>query len=26
MTLTVVGFSVVTWAAHARLGSLLLKQ
>jgi len=26
MTLTVVGFSVVTWAAHAQLGSLLLKQ
>jgi ABC-type uncharacterized transport system permease subunit len=26
MTLTVVGFSVLTWAAHARLGSLLLKQ
>ena len=25
MALTVVGFSVVTWAAHARLGSLLLK-
>jgi ABC-type uncharacterized transport system permease subunit len=25
MTLTVVGFSAVTWAAHARLGSLLLK-
>jgi ABC-type transport system involved in cytochrome c biogenesis permease subunit len=26
MTLTVVGFSAVTWAAHARLGSLLFKQ
>ena len=26
MTLTVVGFSVLTWAAHAQLGSLLLKQ
>jgi len=25
MTLTVVGFSAVTWAAHARLGSLLFK-
>jgi hypothetical protein len=26
MALTVVGFSAVTWAAHARLGSLLFKQ
>src|SRR5512147_276215 len=25
MTVTVVGFSVLTWAAHARLGALLLK-
>ena len=25
MTLTVVGFSAVTWAAHARLGNLLFK-
>ncbi len=25
MTITVVGFSALTWAAHARLGSLLLK-
>jgi ABC-type uncharacterized transport system permease subunit len=26
MTVTVLGFSAITWAAHARLGSLLLKQ
>ncbi len=26
MTVTVVCFSVLTWAAHARLGSMLLKQ
>jgi ABC-type uncharacterized transport system permease subunit len=26
MTVTVVGFSALTWAAHARLGALLLKQ
>ena len=26
MTVTVSGFSAITWAAHARLGSLLLKQ
>ena len=25
MTVTVVGFSALTWAAHARLGALLLK-
>jgi ABC-type uncharacterized transport system permease subunit len=25
MTLTVVGFAAITWAAHARLGNLLLK-
>lgn len=25
MTVTVLGFSAITWAAHARLGSLLLK-
>ena len=25
MTVTVVGFSAITWVAHARLGSLLLK-
>jgi ABC-type uncharacterized transport system permease subunit len=26
MTVTVLGFSMITWAAHARLGSLLLGQ
>jgi ABC-type uncharacterized transport system permease subunit len=26
MTVTVVGFAVVTWAAHARLGDVLLKR
>ena len=26
MTVTVVGFSALTWAAHARLGAMLLKQ
>jgi len=26
MTVTVVGFAALTWAAHARLGALLLKQ
>ena len=26
MTVTVLGFSALTWAAHARLGALLLKQ
>jgi ABC-type uncharacterized transport system permease subunit len=26
MTVTVLGFSAITWAAHARLGSLLFKQ
>src|SRR5215471_2295949 len=26
LTITVLGFSAVTWAAHARLGSLLFKQ
>jgi hypothetical protein len=26
MTVTVVGFSLITWAAHARLGAILLKQ
>ena len=26
MTITVVGFAAVTWAAHARLGNLLFKQ
>jgi ABC-type uncharacterized transport system permease subunit len=26
MTVTVLGFSAVTWAAHARLGSVLFKQ
>jgi ABC-type uncharacterized transport system permease subunit len=26
MTVTVLGFSVITWAAHARLGALLLRQ
>jgi ABC-type transport system involved in cytochrome c biogenesis permease subunit len=26
MTITVVGFAVVTWAAHARLGEVLLKR
>ena len=26
MTLTVVGFAAITWAAHARLGNLLLKS
>ncbi|PWU03149.1 MAG: hypothetical protein C5B51_19440 [Terriglobia bacterium] len=26
MTVTVLGFSAITWAAHARLGAILLKQ
>ncbi|MBV9508201.1 MAG: cytochrome c biogenesis protein CcsA [Acidobacteriia bacterium] len=26
MTVTVLGFSMITWAAHARLGALLLRQ
>jgi ABC-type uncharacterized transport system permease subunit len=26
MTVTVLGFSVLTWAAHARLGAVLTKQ
>jgi ABC-type transport system involved in cytochrome c biogenesis permease subunit len=26
MTVTVVGFSIITWAAHSTLGALLLKQ
>ena len=26
MTVTVLGFSALTWAAHARLGALFLKQ
>jgi ABC-type uncharacterized transport system permease subunit len=26
MTVTVVGFSIITWAAHSSLGALLLKQ
>jgi ABC-type transport system involved in cytochrome c biogenesis permease subunit len=26
MTLTVIGFSVITWAAHARLGTILFNQ
>ena len=26
MTVTVLGFSALTWAAHARLGAMLLKQ
>jgi ABC-type transport system involved in cytochrome c biogenesis permease subunit len=26
MAVTVIGFSALTWAAHARLGALLLRQ
>ena len=26
MTVTVLGFSALTWAAHARLGAIFLKQ
>ena len=26
MTVALVGFSALTWAAHARLGAILLKQ
>jgi hypothetical protein len=26
MTVTVLGFSAITWAAHARLGTLFFKQ
>jgi ABC-type transport system involved in cytochrome c biogenesis permease subunit len=26
MTVTVLGFSAITWAAHSQLGAILLKQ
>ena len=26
MTVTLVGFAALTWAAHARIGAILLKQ